>query len=95
MEISLDLLLKKMEQEIAKAKKDGKENMLHHVYSIMTMCELILEAEPPGKKEAIPNSTFTDRMTGPASIKSVGFSQNQGETLQTDDGVNGESIFDF
>jgi hypothetical protein len=87
-----------MEAEISKAKVAEKsQEVREHVYSIKALCEVLLEGNasdlgsfvPPMPQQASMNYVQTPQ----SSPQTVQVSEN--EKLQTDDGANGDSLFDF
>ncbi|QQZ09260.1 YwdI family protein [Heyndrickxia vini] len=94
MSISINSLLNKIEQEVNYAKESERESVLkNHIYSVKTLCELILaEGQSISTSYAIPNKVQVEHsLPQDKPIMSVG----KAEPLKTDDGSNGESIFDF
>ncbi|WP_276210681.1 YwdI family protein [Heyndrickxia coagulans] len=82
MAITTEMLLEKMEQELAKAKQAmPAEQLREHIYAVKALCEVLLES---GKAEQpLP--------AGPSVPKTV----LKPEPLKMEDGANGDSIFDF
>ncbi|MGE8204942.1 YwdI family protein [Heyndrickxia sp. NPDC080065] len=92
MSISLNSLLNKIEQEMKYAKQTKDESMAKkHIYSIKTLCEVILEEEKSGEILQTGLNNLQTNLPVTQSISTVG----KAEPLKTDDGSNGESIFDF
>ncbi|OKL37540.1 YwdI family protein [Domibacillus mangrovi] len=89
MNISHEKVLAKMEQEMIAAKMASPDDIKRHVYTIKSLCELMLGAGL-SEYETRPIVTQADAMhtQSPATIQ-------QTERLITDDGSNGDSIFDF
>ncbi|MCQ6280328.1 YwdI family protein [Bacillus sp. EB600] len=94
MNISVQKLLTKMEDELHLAKATVKEeNLREKVYSIKTLCELILD-----EKQLRNESTVT---AAKGIIQQQSFSQpmsmtiNQPKKLALDDEANGDSLLDF
>jgi hypothetical protein len=87
MNISVQKLLAKMEEELATVKE---ENLREKVYSIKTLCELILN-EKQIKRET----------PAPLQVTTQGFIQQplipvgQPKKLVIDEESNGDSLFDF
>jgi hypothetical protein len=81
-----------MEQEITFAKNvDDKGKLKNHIYSIKTLCEIILsndqEVAGMGDVQRKHQQNFS------TTVSSITLTENK--PLKTDDGANGESIFDF
>lgn len=94
MSISIHSLLNKIEQEINYAKKAEQDSVLkNHIYSVKTLCELILaEGQSLSTSYEIPKKVEAEHSVSQSKpMMSVG----KAEPLKTDDGANGESIFDF
>ena len=110
MNISLQKLLAKMEEELRLARAAGTEaGQREKIHSIKTLCELVLE-EPPQADTARNHGTDTVRPVSqavPQSIPSQPYIQPQmpvsqsaavmpqPKKLVTDDHANGDSLFDF
>jgi hypothetical protein len=93
--ISVDKLLSKMEEELKLAKNSTKkENLREKVYSIKILCELILE-DKQGLQEAptTPITAYQPVTTQPPFQQPV--SLNQPKKLEMEDEANGDSLFDF
>ncbi|MGD6959289.1 YwdI family protein [Rossellomorea aquimaris] len=97
MNIPHQSLIKKIEHELGKAKSAEKSQQIReHVYSIKALCEVLLE-ENHGAATAA--SSFQTQQTMPylqasqPSQKPVTIQKE--EPLETDDGANGNSLFDF
>ncbi|MGG3448968.1 YwdI family protein [Domibacillus aminovorans] len=89
MNISHEKVLAKMEQEMAAAKMASPDDVKRHVYAIKSMCELMLGAEVSAyEPRPIVTPPAVMHTQSPATIQ-------QTERLTTEDGSNGESIFDF
>jgi hypothetical protein len=83
MNISVQKLLEKIEEELATVKE---ENLREKVYSIKTLCELILD-EKQIKRES----------PAPLQVTPQGFIQQPmiPKKLVVDEESNGDSLFDF
>ena len=101
MNISVEKLLHKIEEELKEAKDtNSNAKIRERVHAIKTMCELILE-----ESTTVTNSTTTTSATvnnasnlvisNPAYSGQVASIPNQQERLIIDEESNGESIFDF
>lgn len=95
MNISVEKLLAKIEEELKLAKNSTKQERLREkVYSIKILCELILEEKQA--QNQIPVHTapvFQPVITQQAIQQPV--SLNQPKKLEMDDEANGDSLFDF
>ncbi|XJZ27194.1 YwdI family protein [Bacillota bacterium Lsc_1132] len=94
MMIAIEKLLAKMEAELQLAKTSSKEeNLREKIYSIKIICELILEEKTTVRRNEVISST------SPAVYPSVASQPmsalNQAKKLETEDGANGDSLFDF
>ena len=101
MNISVEKLLHKIEEELKEAKgTNSNAKIRERVHAIKTMCELILE-----ESTTVTSSTTTTSATAnnasnlivsnPAYRGQVASMPNQQERLIIDEESNGESIFDF
>jgi len=97
MQISYDMILKKIEEKLRDARGENRETKIReHVQAIKTLCEVILD-------ESSTSPTTFSQDTQPAtfvtSVKPISTSSpitSLGEKkLESDDGSNGDSIFDF
>ncbi|WHY00629.1 YwdI family protein [Neobacillus sp. DY30] len=96
MNIPIDKLLKKIEEELTLAKNSTKqENLREKVYSIKILCELILdekqrqtEAAPLNPVPAYQPVTVQPSFQQPVTL-------NQPKKLEMEDEANGDSLFDF
>jgi hypothetical protein len=94
-DISVDKLLRKIEEELKLAKNSMKqENLREKVYSIKILCELILdEKQVQPESKSIPLAAFQPVVAQPAFQQPV--SLNQPKKLEMEDEANGDSLFDF
>ena len=101
MNISVEKLLHKIEEELKEAKDtNSNAKIRERVHAIKTMCELILE-----ESTTVTSSTTTTSATANnasnlvvsnrAYSGQVASMPNQQERLIIDEESNGESIFDF
>jgi hypothetical protein len=93
--ISVDKLLKKIEEELTLAKNSTKqENLREKVYSIKILCELILD-EKQRQQEAPQNPVpaYSPVTVQPSFQQPV--TLNQPKKLEMEDEANGDSLFDF
>jgi hypothetical protein len=88
-------LIKKIEHELGKAKTAEKSQQIReHVYSIKALCEVLLEENNVASVSQTfsqPQQTYfqeSQPVQKPVSIQ-------KDEPLETDDGANGNSLFDF
>lgn len=91
MTISREKILQKMEQELAAAKKASPNEMERHVYAIKSICELMLGVEVK-EYAAVP---VQPSVQPPVPLQPQPQVVGQSERLPTEDGSNGDSIFDF
>ncbi|MBS4175366.1 YwdI family protein [Bacillus sp. FJAT-49736] len=92
MSISSHSLLKKIEEEVMKAKQLQELNkQKQHVYTIKTLCELMLDQET---SSTIENPRLVGSALDPTPTSTV-LRYEKSQPLKTDDGANGDSIFDF
>ncbi|WP_258535551.1 YwdI family protein [Bacillus sp. 03113] len=91
MNISIQKLLLKIEEQVAEAKNSHSENVIRErVHTIKSLCELILEdqavliekASEWTTSSAVPNPAATSQMLQPKKI-------------EIEKGVNGDSLLDF
>ncbi len=88
--ISVQKLLKKIEEELHEAKGNTNEARIRErIYSIKSLCELILDEQV---MPAASKSTFVPQQpvqqVQPVSIQ-------QPKRLEMEDDANGDSLFDF
>lgn len=102
MNISLQKLLLKMEEELKRAKAAESEGIQRErIHSIKTLCELVLD-EPSGRGNAVPVQTASQFIPSQPSIPQQQIPVNQPspmipqpKKLEMEDNVNGDSLFDF
>ncbi|MFS0774626.1 YwdI family protein [Neobacillus sp. 3P2-tot-E-2] len=95
MNISVEKLLRKIEEELTLAKNSPRpENLREKVYSIKILCELILD-EKQRSKEAPQNPVpaFQPVTVQPSFVQPV--TLNQPKKIEMEDEANGDSLFDF
>ncbi|MEI5908266.1 YwdI family protein [Bacillus spongiae] len=86
MNISYHSILSKMEKELQQAKSGGE--IRDHLHIIKALCEVILDDTPA--------STTNVSVVEPiAPQKTTSVTLPEQRALKTDDGANGDSIFDF
>jgi hypothetical protein len=90
MNISVQKLLEKIEEELKLAKNSPKEERLREkIYSIKILCELILDEKQAAKAPAYqPIVAQQPVLVQPAAV-------NQPKKLEMEDEANGDSLFDF
>lgn len=89
MEVSYRTILRKMEENIQAAKvQDSPAKMREHIQAIKALCEIILDSDQESPSAIRPQPLT--RITPPT--QTLSFSEKK---LETDDGANGDSIFDF
>lgn len=86
-------VLSKIEEEIRQARLAEKSGtMKQHIYTVRTLCEMLLdEPDTLGAGVALSKS----QPIQPAISQPKQIAPSEGEKLQTEDGANGDSIFDF
>jgi hypothetical protein len=104
--ISVQKLLTKIDEELKLAKNSTKEDSLREkVYSIKILCELLLDEKPVAKSEgaiqplqpvqpAITYQAFQPPVMNQPMIQQAPTIQ-QGKKLNMEDEANGDSLFDF
>ena len=101
MNISVEKLLHKIEEELKEAKgTNSNAKIRERVHAIKTMCELILEesttvTSTTTTTSATANNASNLIVSNPAYRGQVASMPNQQERLIIDEESNGESIFDF
>ncbi|MBS4206843.1 YwdI family protein [Bacillus sp. FJAT-50079] len=92
MNVSYEKLFEKMELELRKAKATrNKQQLQGHMHVIKALAEVMLE-EDKSEKVALEQQPFVPQVV-PSPIPTVtGIGE---KTLETDDGANGDSLFDF
>ena len=93
--ISIEKLLRKMEEELTLARNSTKqENLREKVYSIKILCELILdEKQIQQEPKPTPVAVFQPVVAQPSFQQPV--SLNQPKKLEMENEANGDSLFDF
>lgn len=95
MDISVQKLLLKMEQELQAAKSSGTNSQVRErVQAIKTLCELVLESQMGEPTHELPRANpmipiKEKQILTPSPL------QTQPKKLQIDDESNGDSLFDF
>jgi hypothetical protein len=91
MNVSYEKVLKKMEQEMNAAKHANQNEIERHIYAIKSMCDLLigLETPMPAPTASPMPSVVPQPVQQPVQV--VG----QPDRIATEDGSNGDSIFDF
>ncbi len=98
MTISHETLFDKMEEELKQAReKTHLHEKQKHIYSLKVMCEVILEE---ADDKHLINRLMNDQPKSIQHRSPLGEQQslegfNQSSRLETEDGANGDSIFDF
>lgn len=95
MNISVEKLLMKIEEELKLAKNSTRqENLREKVYSIKILCELILDdKQVQTEPKTTPLASFQPVIAQPTFQQPV--SLNQSKKLEMEDEANGDSLFDF
>jgi hypothetical protein len=99
--ISVQTLLMKMEEELKLAKSSTKEeNLREKVYSIKILCELILDEKQSTVKQTapiqpvIPQQVYQQPLMNQQVFQQAP-SLQQPKKLEMEDEANGDSLFDF
>jgi hypothetical protein len=93
MNISVQKLLEKIEEELKLAKSSPKDESLREkIYSIKILCELILDEKQ--KVQPVPMQTYQPVVTQQPVFQQPQ-SLNQPKKLEMEDEANGDSLFDF
>ncbi|MBS4177997.1 YwdI family protein [Lederbergia citrea] len=96
MSISYETLINKMEIELNKARQaKGAQQLRGHMYALKALAEVVLEE---GQSEYKIIEPFVDKhqVTSNERIQQVSpVSTVSTEPLKTEDGANGDSLFDF
>jgi hypothetical protein len=88
--ISVDKLLMKIEEELKLAKNSTKqENLREKVYSIKILCELILDEKQKQEVAHTPPPAYQ-----PVTVQQP-VTLNQPKKLEMENDANGDSLFDF
>lgn len=98
MNITHQSILRKIEQELAKAKQAEKsQNIREHIHSMKALCELLLEEGKQGEVSAqsLPPQPQRQVNVMPQQSLTQSSLSLKEERLETDDGANGDSLFDF
>ncbi len=96
MNISHHSILKKLEDELVKAKSAEKSSTIReHIHSMKALCELLLEVQQGDFQT--PSAPQPSKMMMPQHQQPVAQPQLsvKEERLETEDGANGDSLFDF
>lgn len=95
LDISVQKLLLKMEQELLAAKASGTNSQVRErVQAIKTLCELVLESQTGETTRELPRMNPVIP-TNERQILTPSPLQTQLKKLQIDDESNGDSLFDF
>ena len=93
MQISYKTLLKKMNHHIQAASTEQSEGKIReHIRAVKTLCEIILDEEVQATTAAYSPQPGISAPVRTGAPKTTTLSEKR---LETDDGANGESIFDF
>lgn len=94
MNISVQKLLGKIEEELRQAKQSETEaKMREKIYAVKTLCELVLEEQPNAEtaiKTIMPSPA-------PVPVQTQMLTQTYGQPpkMKIDEDSNGDSLFDF
>ncbi|MFP9128256.1 YwdI family protein [Niallia sp. BSM11] len=96
MNISVQKLLAKIEDQLKEAKASGSEATIRErVYAIKSLCELCLEQESTYRSsETYSQPVYQPSIAQPAPVPVQQLQPVQTPKLDTDEG-NGDSLFDF
>lgn len=93
MNISVQRLFAKMEEELKLAKSNHNEKFIREkVYSIKILCELILDEKLVENEQSINNTMIPVTKNQPYLTPT---SLNQPKRVDDEDGANGDSLLDF
>jgi len=96
MNISLEKLLAKIENELKLAKTSTKEeNLREKIYSIKILCELILDEKQASVKPAAATLQVYQQPLTNQQVFQQGSSLQQPKKLEMEEEANGDSLFDF
>ncbi|MBM7585196.1 hypothetical protein JOC86_001738 [Bacillus pakistanensis] len=97
MNISHQSIIKKIEQELMKAKTvNQSDKMKEHIYSIKALCEVLLESDSTHQSTNVLLSNDQQQPSYiPPSQPAQPIRIQEEKKLKTDDGANGDSLFDF
>ncbi|MBO0958544.1 YwdI family protein [Neobacillus sp. MM2021_6] len=100
MNISIQTLLAKIDEELKLAKSSAKpEGLREKVYSIKILCELILDEKPEVPMKQQPAPVITQPVFQQPVMAQQVFQQPaslpQAKKIEMDDEANGDSLFDF
>ncbi len=91
MNISVQKLLTKIDEELQQAKTENKlEGLRERVYSIKILCELILDEAEGTAAAALKEAAVYNPVAEQPPL-----SVPQPKKLELDDEANGDSLFDF
>lgn len=92
-DISIQKLLGKIEDELKQAKVSGSEaHRRERIHAIKALCELALDERPKLEERSIPASYSSSSPVFQAQTINVA---GQPQKMEIDDESNGESLFDF
>lgn len=97
MAISIQQIMTKIEEELKSAKASSSEEKIRErIYSIKTLCELVLEEQPSQanhfqEAKRMPVTPLHSPL--PTSVQSL--STSQPKKMEMDDEANGDSLLDF
>lgn len=94
LDISIQTLLRKMEQELQEAKASGSTAKLRErIHAIKTLCELALDQQPPAEttRPAVIPMQVAPPLQQPPQVLTI---QTQGKKVELEE-ANGDSLLDF
>jgi hypothetical protein len=90
--ISVQKLLGKIEEELRQAKQsDTEAKMREKIYAVKTLCELVLE-EQPSQETAVKTLSPSP---APVQTQMLNPTYGQPPKMKIDEESNGDSLFDF
>lgn len=94
MQISYQVLLNKMGEKIQEAKREHSDAKIReHIQAIKTLCEVMLEETSSETSREYSTPVQSISLSAQNTVSSVNSLAEK--KLETDDGANGDSIFDF
>lgn len=91
MSISYDALIKKMEQELQAAKSASPQKMKNHLHTVKALAEVILDEKTSTQAKVVTQPVTPIVHQAPQQPMTI----QAEKPLDTEDGANGDSLFDF
>lgn len=96
MNVSYRALLEKMEHELRRAKEVQDGSQLHkHMYAIKALAEVILEEGKTAGASRQASPIVKPYISASTPVASEPLTITSPEPIKTEDGANGDSLFDF